>query len=356
MTSTAWPARMRTWQPADIADVTGPGNSHHRPAELAGTQGSDEGAAAPGGFHDQGPARECGDDPVTGQEPVTRGERAGRVLADHRTVGSDVIEQTGVLPRVGEVRAAGEHRHSAAAAGQGGAVGGDVDAVGTAGNDHPAGGAESRGDLGAHVPAVGSGSPGADHCDRLAAKVSQIRGAPYPQGVGTGQAKVIELARPARVTWAEQVNATSLKGAEPGPSRDSSQPCPPPRQTWPDPGLLSRAQLPGHGVGHSTGPDRGHDLARIGLPQEGSEEGIGGFGEVGQGGSCGPGIAWPGAHRIPPRWRASAWLHSSWPGWSRPSRSARVQATRRTRCAVGVLIWPRSTARWTAAIASGGGR
>ena len=158
---------------------------------------------------------------------------------------SNVIEQTGVLTRVGEVRAAGEHRHGAAAAGQGGAVGSDVDAVGTARDDHPAAGAESRSDLGAHVPAVGGGGPGADHRDRLTAKVSQIHRAPHPQGVGTGKAKVIELARPARVTWAEQLNATSLKRAEPGLSRDGGQPQLPLRQSWSDPGLLSLGSAAG---------------------------------------------------------------------------------------------------------------
>ena len=115
------------------------GHSQHQPAEFAGPQGSDDGAAAPGGFHDEGPAGERGDDPVTGQEPVPGGRRAGRVLADHRAMAGNVIEQAGVLTRVGEVRAAGEHRHGAAAAGQGGAVGGGVDAVRTAGDDHPPG-------------------------------------------------------------------------------------------------------------------------------------------------------------------------------------------------------------------------
>jgi hypothetical protein len=93
---------------------------------------------------------------------------------------SNVIEQPGMITWVGEVRAAGEDRHSVAAAGQGGAMGGDVDAVGTTGVDHPAADAKSSSDLRARVPAIGGGRPGANQGDRLAAKVPQIRLAAYP--------------------------------------------------------------------------------------------------------------------------------------------------------------------------------
>ena len=87
------------------------------------------------------------------------------------------------------------------------------------------------------------------------------------------------------------------------------------------PGMPARAGREG------AGPDAGEQLRRAEHLQQPADDGVGGFGQVGERGAGDPLLisGSDGGHRAAPVQKASAWAHSAALGRGRPARSASVQ-------------------------------
>lgn len=145
------------------------GDRADRAADLGGAGGDVERARSVAGLHDHGRARDSAQDSVAGEKAPLGRRGTGGHLADEQTNVPDAFQQLVIACRVETVQAAGEHRDRLPSRSQGSAMGGPVDAIGTAGDDDPLGTCQIGGKLDGDVLAVPGGCTGAGdrHFDAL---------------------------------------------------------------------------------------------------------------------------------------------------------------------------------------------
>ncbi len=149
-----------------VVDATGDGVD--RAALLAGLGGADEGAALRTRLDDEDAERAAGDDAVAHGEGLAVGLRAHGELGDDGARGGNFFGEGLVFRRVELEEAAAEDGDGAALRGEGGLVGGGVDAPGEAADNRNAGVGELVGEFFRGVRSVMTGLARADDADGMA--------------------------------------------------------------------------------------------------------------------------------------------------------------------------------------------
>ena len=302
--------------------------------QVHGLPRRDRGPRPPSRLDHDGGAGEPGDEPITVDEPVARRGRPGRDLADDQALGRDPVDEVGVAAGVDPVHPAGQHRHRQPSGSQRTAVCRGVDAEGSARDDrHPLLGAPEP-DLAGEELAVLRAGAGTDHGRRPGRGRAEVMRPPDPEAERATVAEPVQGLGPLVVAGDDEPPAEPAEHAEvatrigPGQTRQPA--------ALDAPLGLGNGEHPGEGGRGAVPADerRRRQVARFGEPAPGRPRGPIVV-RIEPGGQAG-GPRQSGDVQGHAATRPRVLSRSARPTWSRvgrvrPSRSASVQASRRTR-------------------------